>query len=325
MRHPARNDIPTLKYGNKILPNDLAGMLGLPTVNDIFYVDPTNGSDTANSGTEQNDAYATVTKAYAMATSGKHDVVLVSPTGGTGRTTEPAAITWAKRFTHLIGSAAPTKDSPRAGLAFGALGGNDCFTLSENGNIFSNIMVATYADNNVLFNMTGDYNNFNGVHFAGIGDDTAGDDTAARSLVLTGSAHNLFDDCTIGVDTVTRSAANASLELTGTCPRNVFRNTYFPVWADNAGVLFVKADTGNCFERYLVFEDCKFMNSPQGSSTTMTIGMDLSTTGNGTVYLVGQNTIIHGVTDIANNYTDLYTNIATVGTANQGMAVIVAT
>lgn len=321
----ARDYIPALKYGNKILPSDLAGMLDLPTVGQIIYVDPTNGSDTANSGTEQNDAYATVTQAYAQAVSGQHDVVLISPTGGTGRTTEPTNITWAKRFTHLIGSAAPTQTNPRAGLSWGLLASGACFTQTNNGNIFRGLTIATFADNNVLFDQQGDYNWFGNVHFLGIGNDTTGDDTAGRSLVLTSAEENTFDSCTIGTDTVTRSAANASLESTGTCARNVFRNTYFPVFADAATPVFVKAATGNCNERFLVFEDCKFLNAVNGSSTTLTVGMDIGATGNGTIFILGGGTVFHGCTDIADTYTNLYTNIPTVGTANQGMAVIVAT
>lgn len=319
----ARDYIPALKYGNKILPSDLAGMLNLPTVGNIIYVDPTAGSDTANGGTSQTDAYKTVGKAYSMATSGQHDVILVSPTGGTGRTTETGAITWAKRFTHLIGSAAPTQTNPRAGVSFPALGGSTCFTLTENGCIFQNITIATFADNNVLFEVQGDYNYFGNVHFAGIGDATAGDDTAARSLLLTAAEENTFEGCTIGLDTVTRTGANASLELTGSCPRNVFRNCLFPIFTDAADPLFVKADTGNCNERFLIFENCIFTNPTNGSSTTLTKAMKLSATGNGFIYL--KDCMVKGVTDWTDVYTDLFVNMPVVNTANQGFAIIAAT
>jgi len=43
-----RDYAPALRYGAKITPDDIAGMLGLPYVDNIFYVDPTNGSDSAN-------------------------------------------------------------------------------------------------------------------------------------------------------------------------------------------------------------------------------------------------------------------------------------
>ena len=102
----------------KVYPQHIAGMIGLPYVGNIFYVDPTAGSDTANSGTSQNDALATVFAAEDKCVSGQHDVVIIAPTGGTGRTTEASSIVWDKRFTHLIGSCAPSGVNNRAGMSF---------------------------------------------------------------------------------------------------------------------------------------------------------------------------------------------------------------
>jgi len=158
----------------------------------------------------------------------------------------------------------------------------------------------------VLVEITSDYNTFNNVHFQGIGDDTAGDDTAARSLLLTASEENEFYNCTVGLDTITRSAANANLELTGSCARNKFISCDFPIYADAATPVFVKADTGNAYERFLTFENCYFNNPVDGSSTAMTVGMDLSATGNGQVVLF--NSYFTGCTDIANDFTA--TNLA---------------
>jgi len=113
-----RDYAPALRHGAKIMPEDLAGMIGLPYVGKVIYVDPSGGSDTSGSGNSQNDALATVAAAYDLATSGQHDVILIAPTGGTGRTAETTAITWAKRFTHLVGSSAPTPQNPRSGIGF---------------------------------------------------------------------------------------------------------------------------------------------------------------------------------------------------------------
>ena len=130
----ARDYIPSVKLGGaKWLPNDIAGMLGLPTIGNIYYVDPYAGSDTANNGSTQNTALATVAAAYALCTAGNHDVVIISATGGTGRTNEPVAIDWAKKFTHLIGSAAPVGVAPRAGLEFASTVVSPCFTVSADG------------------------------------------------------------------------------------------------------------------------------------------------------------------------------------------------
>jgi hypothetical protein len=315
--------IPAFAYGHRIYPEHIAGMIGLPHVGNIIYVDPTNGSDTANPGTSQDDAYATVVNAEDDTVAGQHDVVIIAPEGGTGRTAETSSLTWDKRFTHLIGSAAPVMVNPRAGMSFGSGASSPCMTISENGCIFKNLTIATFQDINVLVNMTGDRNYFEGVHFAGIGNATTGDDTAGRCLTLTGSEENLFVSCTFGLDTVARSAANALLEQTGTCPRNEYVNCNFNTFNDNAGALWVKMDTGNCYERFCNFKGCFFNNPTGASSTAMTIGFDLSTTGNGWVNLINCN--YFGATDLANNYTALYTNSPVVDTANQGLMVIQAT
>lgn len=321
---PARNYIPALKYGHKIMPNDIAGMIGLPSVGNIFYVDAANGSDTANSGTAYNDAFKTVGHALAQMQADNDDVLIISSTAsGSGRTTETGAIDWNKRRTHIIGNGPIRNINPRNGIGFPALGGSVCFTVSAQDCSFTNISIASFTDNNVLVNVTADYNTFNSVHFQGIANDTTGDDTAARSLVITGAGENLFVNCTIGVDTVTRSTTNASLEMTGSCPRNQFVGCLFPMYADNAGPVFVKAATGNCNERFAIFDSCLFLNAVDGSSTTITVGMDVGATGNGVIFM--KDCWMRGATDMCDTYTNVYVTNPTVNTANQTFPVIAAT
>src|SRR3990172_13438222 len=132
----ARNYIPALAFGHKIMPEDLAGMIGLPYVGDIFYVDATAGSDTANSGTSQDDALATIAAAYDKTTNNNNDVVIIAPTGGTGRTAETTAITWSNSRTHLVGTAAPVKQNVRAGVGF-STGGS--LVIAGSGCIFKTL------------------------------------------------------------------------------------------------------------------------------------------------------------------------------------------
>lgn len=319
----ARDYIPALKYGNKVLPNDLAGMIGLPSVGNVWYVDPTAGSDTANSGTEADDAFATVTHALTAMAADNDDVLIIAATGSTGRTTEGAAINWNKRRTHIIGNGPIRNINPRNGIGFAALGGDVCFTVSATNCSFTNISIASFTDNNVLVDVTADYNTFNSVHFQGIANDTTGDDTAARSLRITGAGENIFVNCTVGVDTVTRSTTNASFEATGSCPRNQFINCLFPMYTDNAGPVFVKAATGNCNERFLMFDGCMFLNAVDGSSTTVTVGMDVGATGNGVILM--KDCWMRGATDMCDTYTNVYVTNPTVNTANQTFPIIAAT
>lgn len=323
----ASDYVPAVKYGYKWYPEDLAGMIGQPNVGNVWYVDAVNGNDTANSGTSWNDAFATLYQAHQAATTNNYDVIIVAPAGtGTGSGTSEPQFTFSKNLITVVGSSAPTAISPRSRILWDTAGvstSTALLTISGSGNSFVNVLFGTFVDNNILVSVSGDRNYFASVHFAGIGDATAGDDTAARSLVLSGAGECRFVDCTIGLDTVARSVANASLEMTGSCERNRFENCLFPMYADNAGALFIKADTGNCYERFVIFDGCLFLNAVDGSSTTLTVGIDNGGTGNGTVFM--RDCWMRGATDMCNVYTNVYVTNPTVNTANQTFPVISAT
>lgn len=317
----ARDYIPALKYGHKIYPEDIAGLLGLPNIGKVIYVDPNSGSDTANPGTSANNALKTVAAAYAKATSGMNDVVLITPTGGTGRTTEPAAIAWAKRFTHLVGGAAPVMNSPRAGMAFSKTGATTTaqFVLSENGCILKNVtLYQGVADSYGGFEITGDYNHFDGVHFNGGVNATAGDSANCRNLILTGASDNIFDNCVIGNDTTARSAAGNSLEMKTGSARTEFHNCRIIEWADNAGAILVKASTTNAIDRYAMFDHCYFSNAIHAGATNTTVAMDLAADIGGAILL--WDCWLTGATDWADDFTLLYAlgGMSQVATQNIG-------
>jgi hypothetical protein len=300
-----RDYIPALRFGAKIMPEDVAGMIGLPYIGNIFYVDSNSGNDTTNGGLSQNNALKTVAAAYAKCTSGNHDVVLLAPSGGTGRTAETTAITWGKRFTHLIGNAAPSAQTPRAGMSFSGTAGTSVgsITFSENGCIIKNIALTTSDDNNSFVTVTGDYNSFLGVDFKGATNATTGDDAAARALVLTGAEENYFGGCTIGSDTYSRSTTNASLEMTAASARNVFEDCLFPIHADNAGALFFKAASAADIDRFVHFKNCMFHNAAYSASTTLTTAFSIHAAVGGSVILDGCSVL--GVTDWSTDYTAL--------------------
>src|SRR3990167_893705 len=228
-----RDYAPALKQGHKIYPEDIAGMIGLPHISNIFYVDPTNGSDTANSGKAQNKAYASLTQAYASLTADQDDVVVIAGEGSTGRTAEAAIINWNKRRTHVLGNGPARMMNPRNGVGVAASASSG-FTVAANNCSFTNMSFAAFDDTDVLVEVTAEYTSFNNVHFQGIGHATPAGETGARSLLLTAAEENEFNNCTIGLDTVTRTVANASLELTGSCPRNIFRGCLFPAYVSSA-------------------------------------------------------------------------------------------
>ena len=282
----ARNYIPALAYGHKIMPQDLAGQIGLPHVGNVIYVDPTNGSDTANDGSDQNRALKTATAAHSAAVDNHHDVVVVVPgeVGSGSGTAETAALTWSKDHTHLVGNSAPSRVSQRSRVLFTTAATSPQMTVSAMGCIFANVQIATFVDANILLTVSGQRNVFRNVHIAGIGDATAGDDTAARSLKLTGS-ENHFDDCVIGLDTVARSVANSEIELSGGATRNSFRDCLVVAFADNAGHFFVTAPDSGGIDRWTIFERTLFINAVDSTATAMTEAFNVHASAGGHIIL----------------------------------------
>lgn len=303
----------------KVYPQHMAGFLGLPAVGNIFYVDPSAGSDTANDGSSATNALATVATAYGKAVSGNHDVILINPTGGTGRTSETTAISWAKRFTHLVGNAAPTMQDARAGISFGT-GGS--LTVSENGCLFQNITFNGTADINVPVTISGDYNSFLGVDFKGSLNDTTGDDAAGRALYLNGAQENYFGNCTLGADTFTRSTTNATLELANAASRNFFDNCDFRMFVDNAGPVHVLFTGTSAIDRDLVFRNPSFYSISANNATPVTAVMDLSAqTVTGHVRMLGTY-VSQGATDWeASASSRIFMQPATATTTALGLAV----
>lgn len=246
--------IPGVKYGAKVSPDEIAGIVGLPYVGKVFYIDPSAGSD-SNSGLHQNDALKTAAAVYDKLTSGQQDVGLIAPTGGTGRTTETTAITWAKRFAHLVGNGAPTAQDVRSGLSFGS-GGS--ITFSENGCLVRGITFNGTTDINVPVTITGSYNSFLGVDFKGSLNADTGDDTAGRALVVSGGQENYFGACALGADTFMRSAANATLELASAASRNVWDGCRFIMAADAETPVHILLSGTNSVDRWVEFRDCWF-------------------------------------------------------------------
>ena len=307
--------VPALKFGHKIYPEDIAGMIGLPYVGNVYYVDPTNGSDTANAGKRQNDALKTVATAYGKCTSGQHDVVVITPEGGTGRTAETASITWAKRFTHLIGSAAPTAQDVRAGVGMAV---DTVFTISENGCLFKNLTFTQTADVNEPVTILGNYNSFLGVDFKGSLNATTGDNTAMRCLNLDGGQENYFGGCTFGMDTIARSAANATIEFENAASKNVFEDCRLMAYIDAATPVHVLFTGISAIDRWVEFKNTSFYSFSANNATAMTACMNLSAqTATGHVLLTGNSCMMGGITDweataSGRIYIQGYTNTANV-------------
>jgi len=309
----ARNYIPALKFGHKIYPNDLAGMIGQPRVGNIWYVDGVNGSDT-NSGGDEDHSFASLYKAHSAAADNNFDVIVVASEGiGSGSgTDESVAVsggrwTFSKNLVTVVGASAPSMISQRSRVLWDTASQstttNALLTISGSGNSFMNIQLATFVDNNVLVEITGDRNFFGNVHFAGIGDATAGDDADAKTLHLNDGDENYFSGCYIGLDTVARSTTNTEIELSGQSQRNIFEDCFIASYADNAGHFFVQASAAQDIDRFVMFKHCIFHNAVDSAATAMTVAMDLHASLGGSVILY--DSWLFGATDWADDFTNV--------------------
>jgi hypothetical protein len=296
----------------------------------VIWLDPANGSD-AFDGTAPTYAFATLAAAYAAATAGKNDVILLIGDGGTSATARvDAAFTWAKAATHLIGLCSPVLYSQRARIAPTATSTAvaNFFTISASGCYFRNIQwfhgynTGTTAE--ICMTITGSRNSFQNCHLAGIGDTTGSASAASRSLKISTGGENYFEDCVIGIDTITRSAANASLELAGATPRNVFRNCTFPFMTSSATALGILGTGSGCVDRSNSFENCKFINAVRSTSTVMTVLASFTSASPGGMLVFDPLCLLIGVTDWAdaNGFANSVVGMAAPSAGAGGIAVI---
>lgn len=239
--------------GHMLAHGGISGPVG---TGDVYFLDPANGSDSRN-GKTPDKAFATLAAAEDALTANQNDIIYYL--AGSSGATIASALTWDKNYTHLIGVCAPASVGQRARI-FNSGNLASLLTVSASGCSFQNIYIfqggATAASGNVI--VTGGRNYFRNVHFAGIGNATPAGNANAYSLALTGAAENLFEDCTIGIDTIKRTAANNHLVIQSDSKRNEFRNCRFLSWAEVNTYTLVKIAGGN--DRWTLFDGCWFYN-----------------------------------------------------------------
>ena len=238
-------------------------VLGVPRgpLSQVYIVDPANGND-SNTGLSFKQPLKTVAAAYALCTDGQNDVVLM--VGGATADYPTAGITWSKSYTHLIGMSTPISMGQRCRIVNSAA--NDLavlFTLSGSGCIVKNVQFFDGKDSaadGACVLVSGSRNYFENVFVAGMGDATAlGPATRAGSYSLKVSgSENMFKDCTIGLDTVVRSAANSELIVAG--ERNRFVGCDIRSNSVTAGKFLASIDNSGGDLRDTIFKDCLFFN-----------------------------------------------------------------
>lgn len=308
--------------------NSLGG--AVIAVGSVFFLDPANGND-SNDGSSSAQAFQSLSVAYAACTAGKNDTIVLMGDGSTTATARVnSAFTWAKNATHLIGYCSPVLLSQRARIAptSSTTAFTPFFTVSGSGCIFQNIQwfhgFATGTTSQINMIVTGSRNYFVNCHIAGMGDNESAQSAGSRSLKIgsSGSGENVFLNSTIGLDTITRTQANASVEFAGATARNYFKGCMFPFQTSAAGVLGILGTGAACQDRWQVFDNCLFINNVKSTSTTMTVLGSLTSASPGGLWLFKQCVLLgigeYGDTNgLANSYIDGFTGAA----ATSGIAV----
>lgn len=301
--------------------NNFASVLPF-TPGNLIYLWPSYGNPASSPDGSVQRPYTDIASAYGAGRANKNDViVLVGNGAASGSARLSANFTWAKTGLHLIGITEPGLFSQRARIAPTAAvtAFANFFTVSASGCYFQNVQwfqgFTTGTTSQICMTVTGSNNTFQNCHVAGMGDTDAGSGTStgSRSLKIgsAGSGENTFNDCVIGLDTEARTVANASLELAGGTPRNVFRRCIFPFYATGAGVLGILGTGNSCIDRTNYFEDCTFSNAiKSGSGTAMTALISFTTASPGGL-LALKRCMTVGVTKfgdtngLANTYIDM--------------------
>ena len=246
---------------------------------------------------------------HDLCTAGKNDTVyLIGDGSTTGTARLSATLTWSKNATHLVGITAPAYNqrariAPTAAVA--------AFTpmvlVTASGCIFSNFSVFhgfdTGTTSQICWRDTGSRNYYDNVWFGGMGDAESAGSTGSRSLLLEGS-ESVFRRCTIGIDTVTRSVANYSLEFkTTSCKRHTFDECLFPFFGNAATVGGIVVATAAHSDRWQRFKNCMFLNTIKSTSTAMNAVAVLAASIGG--LLLFENCHRLGITDWASDATGL--------------------
>ena len=277
-----------------------------------IFVKPGTGSD-SNNGLTAEASVKTLARALDIATANQNDTIYMFAEGNSASATtdyQSTTLTWNKDGVHLIGVNAGQRMSHRSRIALISTydTASNLMTVSANGCLFEGLEILEgVAGTNPTgcLKVTGTRNHFLNCHIAGIGND-ANDIADAYSLALIGNAsENYFENCVIGLDTISRgSAANSEIYMAtlagARAARNIFKSCIIQGFCASAGnYTFLTAASGS-IDRYVIFQDCIFTQPGASVSggAAMTYAM-IVTSANGKVIL--HNTSVTGAADIADN------------------------
>jgi hypothetical protein len=317
-------------FGDTVYHNGGVAISGLLSQGKSYHLKASSGTS-GGGGLKIDDAVSTLTRAKALMAADQNDVLYfyAEDNSASGTTDyQSAALVWSTDLTHIVGVNTGGNIGQRSRIAqlSTATGVSPLMTWSASSGSMRNIHVlqgVADATSKVCFKVTGERNYFADCHFAGIGN-TLQDAAAACSLEVAGD-ENVFERCTIGLDTIGRgSAANSELLLSGGAARTLFRDCTFLTYADAATHQFViKGSAG--IDRYCIFDNCKFINAVNSGATSLTEAFDITAGGSPNGAMILNNCIAVGIDDWdAGDNDELWIQGGTTVAASTGIAVVTA-
>lgn len=253
------------------------GLLGnsIQLPGNVFYVNPATGSD--GNGGAVSQPVATLGRALALCEEGNNDVVVLVGNGlasGTARLS--ATLVWNKDATHLIGVTAPSLFNQRARIApptTATVNINPLIDVQASGCLYSNFSIfqgiGQASTDEQLMTIEGSRNDFANVAFGGMGHANGAARAGSYIIGLNGGSENTFNACSIGLETVARSAANASVKLVAAGQRNDFLNCVFDMYPTANSPLFLDASlAGGLNGGTMMFQRCLFRGLISASGGT---------------------------------------------------------
>lgn len=265
-----------------------------------FFVDTEKGN-AANDGLTPDTAFASLATAYAATTADNNDVIYFI--GRDTSDTLSAAITWANDYTHLIGLSSPL---PGVGQRCRVLGGattdlTEVITVSAHGCIFQNIQFANFTDADAdsgAVVVSGHRNAFINCMISGMGHATPAARAGSYSLTVSG-VENHFRNCYIGLDTITRAAANSELLMSGS--KNSFWDCTFASQSETAGKFAVTVSGAGTN----TWKDCLFHNMSVNWAQALSNAFSVTAAATHYVILSGNCQFV-GYTGVADTVTHIY-------------------
>ena len=289
-----------LEFSKPIIPE--AGIAPFPGRGKVFFLDPTNGSDT-NSGRSPRKAFKTLSVAYAALTADQNDLLAIIYHGDA--VTLSAQFTWAKDGTHVIGiggSKSPLYKGVPITMTDNTATGQ--FVITADRCTFTNLQfnhTPSSAAGIINVSVQGDNLTFVDCQFLNANNAASAGAAGYLGLNLDGCANASFYRCTIGGTVTERTASAADLTIgAGTITGLYMEDCLFIANLDataDASHAFIEtvadADLGDF--AYLVRPTFVNSGAHAGLPDALTIGA--STAG----FFLMRNPLIVYITDIADN------------------------